>query len=89
MKKLSAIYRDQPETPLERAVFWTEYVLRHGGEHLRSVSADLPWYQYFLIDVIAVLFVGATLVFILLYLFLQTVYRALVPATRCTKSKQQ
>lgn len=25
---LSKIYRDQIETPLERAVFWTEYVIR-------------------------------------------------------------
>jgi glucuronosyltransferase len=89
MKKLSAIYRDQQDTPLKRAVFWTEYVLRHGGASLRSVSADLPWYQYFLLDVIAVLIIGATLVFLLLYLVLRTVYRTVVPIARSTKSKQQ
>jgi glucuronosyltransferase len=89
MKKLSAIYRDQQDTPLKRAVFWTEYVLQHGGASLRSVSADLPWYQYFLLDVIVVLFIGVTLIFVLLYLALRTVYRALVPTTRSTKSKQQ
>jgi glucuronosyltransferase len=89
MKKLSAIYRDEPETPLKRAVFWTEYVSRHGGASLRSVSADLPWYQYFLLDVIAVLFIGTTLMFVLLCLVLKTIYRALVPATISIKSKQQ
>jgi glucuronosyltransferase len=89
MKKLSAIYRDQPETPLERAVFWTEYVLRHGGASLRSVSADLPWYQYFLLDVIAVLLIGTTLTVVLLCLVLTTAYRALVPATRYMKLKHQ
>ena len=44
--------KDQPETPLERAVFWTEYVIRHkGAPHLRSAARDLTWYQYHLIDV--------------------------------------
>jgi glucuronosyltransferase len=89
MKKLSAIYRDQPDTPLKRAVFWTEYVLRHGGASLRSVSADLPWYQYFLFDVIAALFIGVTLIFVLFYLLLRTAYRTIVPATRSKKSKEQ
>jgi predicted RND superfamily exporter protein len=89
MKKLSAIYRDQQDTPLKRAVFWTEYVLRHGGASLRSVSADLPWYQYLLLDVIAVLFIGITLIFVILYLVLRNVYRTLVPITRSIKSKQQ
>ncbi|CAL4087206.1 unnamed protein product, partial [Meganyctiphanes norvegica] len=33
---VSKIIRDQPETPVERAVFWTEYVIRHkGAPHLR------------------------------------------------------
>jgi glucuronosyltransferase len=85
MKKLSAIYRDQPETPLKRAVFWTEYVLQHGGASLRSVSADLPWYQYFLLDVIAVLFIGTTLIFILP----GTVFRTMGQITRSKKPKQQ
>ncbi|XP_023702334.1 UDP-glucuronosyltransferase 2B31 isoform X3 [Cryptotermes secundus] len=89
MKKLSAIYRDQQETPLQRAVFWTEYVLRHGGSSLRSVSADLTWYQYFLIDVIAVLIIGISLIFVLLYLALRKIYRTVAPVTRITKSKQQ
>jgi len=30
-KELSSIFSDQPQTPLERAVFWTEYVIRHNG----------------------------------------------------------
>jgi glucuronosyltransferase len=89
MKKLSAIFRDQQDTPLKRAVFWTEYVLRHGGASLRSVSADLPWYQYFLLDVIAILFIGATLISVLFYFVLRTVCRTLLPTTRSTKSKQQ
>ncbi|KAM8701367.1 hypothetical protein ACLKA7_000062, partial [Drosophila subpalustris] len=35
-KELSSRFRDQPTSPLERAVWWTEYVLRHkGAPHMR------------------------------------------------------
>lgn len=40
-------------TGLEKAVWWTEYVLRHkGAKHLRSPALDLPAYQYYLLDVL-------------------------------------
>jgi glucuronosyltransferase len=32
-KELSSIFRDQMETPVERAVYWSEYVMRHKGRH--------------------------------------------------------
>ncbi|XP_048418888.2 UDP-glucuronosyltransferase 2A1-like [Stegostoma tigrinum] len=52
MQKLSALHRDQPETPMERAIFWIEYVARHkGAAHLRSESYQLPWYIYYSVDV--------------------------------------
>nr|CAD7260617.1 unnamed protein product [Timema shepardi] len=61
-ERISQLYKDQPETPLQRAIFWTEYVLRNNGaNHLRSSSADMPWYQYLLLDVIAVLATGVIL----------------------------
>jgi len=50
------VYLDQPEQPLERAVFWTEYILRHkGAPHMRSAALDLAWYQVHLLDVYAFL----------------------------------
>jgi len=63
--KLSAISKDQPMKGLEKAVWWTEYVLRHGTEHLRSPSADIPLYQYFFLDVIAFLSVSLFILYIL------------------------
>ncbi|PZC71200.1 hypothetical protein B5X24_HaOG200295 [Helicoverpa armigera] len=48
MKNLRDLMRDQPMTPLERAVWWTEHVLRHGGaRHLRSPAANMSWTQFF------------------------------------------
>jgi glucuronosyltransferase len=57
-KKLSTIFKDQQTKPLDRAVYWVEYVLRHkGAVHLRSAARDLNYIQYFSIDVLAVLLV--------------------------------
>ncbi|XP_054285629.1 UDP-glycosyltransferase UGT5-like isoform X1 [Macrosteles quadrilineatus] len=53
-KALSQRFQDRPMSPLDTAVFWTEYVIRHkGAPHLRSAAVDLTWYQYYLLDVTA------------------------------------
>jgi glucuronosyltransferase len=89
MKTLSAVLRDQPQTPLDRAVYWTEYVIRHkGAPHLRSAAADLSWYQYLLLDVMLLLAVGALLVVLISYLALRTLYKILTrKATKKEKTK--
>uniref|UniRef100_H3C1S8 UDP-glucuronosyltransferase n=1 Tax=Tetraodon nigroviridis TaxID=99883 RepID=H3C1S8_TETNG len=51
MRRLSRIHRDQPATPLDTAVYWVEFVMRHGGAHLRPASHHLNWFQYHSMDV--------------------------------------
>ncbi|XP_059131131.1 UDP-glucuronosyltransferase 2B31-like isoform X1 [Peromyscus eremicus] len=54
--RLSRIHHDQPMKPLDRAVFWIEYVMRHkGAKHLRVAAHDLTWFQYHSLDVLAFL----------------------------------
>ncbi|CAO2639481.1 UDP-glucuronosyltransferase 2A2 [Lemmus lemmus] len=54
--RLSRIHHDQPVKPLDRAVFWIEFVMRHkGAKHLRVAAHDLTWFQYHSLDVIAFL----------------------------------
>jgi glucuronosyltransferase len=78
MKKFSAISKDEPANSLNRAVWWTEYVIRHNGaKHLRSAALDLAWYQYLLLDVVAFLFILAAITVLVSYLTLKTVYRYL------------
>ncbi|MXQ92023.1 hypothetical protein E5288_WYG009837 [Bos mutus] len=50
--KLSAIQHDQPMKPLDRAIFWIEFVMRHkGAKHLRPASHNLTWFQYHSLDI--------------------------------------
>ncbi|XP_027447019.2 UDP-glucuronosyltransferase 1A1-like [Zalophus californianus] len=53
---LSGLHKDRPIEPLDLAVFWVEFVMRHkGAPHLRAVAHDLTWYQYHSLDVIGFL----------------------------------
>ncbi|XP_012875574.1 PREDICTED: UDP-glucuronosyltransferase 2B15-like isoform X3 [Dipodomys ordii] len=65
---LSTIHQDQPMNPLDRAVFWIEFVMRHkGAKHLRPLSHNLTWYQYHSLDVIGFLLACvATVTFLVL-----------------------
>ncbi|XP_069313219.1 UDP-glucuronosyltransferase 2A1 isoform X2 [Eulemur rufifrons] len=54
--RLSRIHHDQPVKPLDRAVFWIEFVMRHkGAKHLRPAAHNLTWFQYHSLDVIGFL----------------------------------
>ncbi|KAF4519852.1 UDP-glycosyltransferase-09 [Ephemera danica] len=75
-QRRSGIYRDQSETPLERAAFWTEYVLRHkGAHHLRTAATRLSFYQLYLLDVVAVILAALVLVFLVSRALLKLVCR--------------
>lgn len=57
LKKYSLLFRDQPGRPVDKAIYWTEYVIRHEGAlHLQSAGEELNFFQYFLLDVVAFLF---------------------------------
>ncbi|XP_026735421.1 UDP-glucuronosyltransferase 2B7-like [Trichoplusia ni] len=54
--KLRGLLRDEVQTSLERAVWWTEYVLRHGGaKHLRSPAANISWWEYLELELVLTL----------------------------------
>lgn len=57
-KHLSALTKDRPEHPLDRAAFWIEYVIRHNGaKHIRSPAIHLNLLQFYSIDVLAFILV--------------------------------
>ncbi|XP_044264042.1 UDP-glucuronosyltransferase 2C1-like [Tribolium madens] len=63
--KMSKLMRDQPMKPIDSAIYWIEYVIRHrGAPYLRSASLDLKWYQREMLDIFSFLL---TLVFVIFY----------------------
>jgi len=62
----SKIFKDSHMTPMDRAVYWVEYVLRHdGASHLISSNGVLNYNQYFLVDVCFVI-ISTTAISVLL-----------------------
>lgn len=56
IQRLSDLHLDRPIHPLDLAVHWVEFVMRHkGAPHLRPAAHELNWVQYHSLDVIAFL----------------------------------
>nr|XP_020658445.1 2-hydroxyacylsphingosine 1-beta-galactosyltransferase [Pogona vitticeps]XP_020658446.1 2-hydroxyacylsphingosine 1-beta-galactosyltransferase [Pogona vitticeps]XP_020658447.1 2-hydroxyacylsphingosine 1-beta-galactosyltransferase [Pogona vitticeps]XP_020658448.1 2-hydroxyacylsphingosine 1-beta-galactosyltransferase [Pogona vitticeps]XP_020658449.1 2-hydroxyacylsphingosine 1-beta-galactosyltransferase [Pogona vitticeps]XP_020658450.1 2-hydroxyacylsphingosine 1-beta-galactosyltransferase [Pogon len=61
-QKLSEIHKDQPDHPVNRTVYWINYILRHNGaQHLRAAVYTVSFYQYFLLDIAIVVLLGTSL----------------------------
>lgn len=56
-KLISYSFKNRINTPLETAIWWTEYVAKtHGAPLIKSHAVQLPWYVYHSVDVYVVIF---------------------------------
>lgn len=87
-KIISEQFKDRPMTPQQSVVYWVEYVIRHkGAPHLKSHGLNLTWYQYFLLDVIAVLLICILLVLFIVYKVFKFICGCTVKSSRNVKVK--
>lgn len=55
VQHLRNLVNDQPMSARERAVWWTEYAIRHkGADHLDYLGSKVPFYQKYWIDFIVI-----------------------------------
>ncbi|XP_067275770.1 UDP-glucuronosyltransferase 2A2-like [Pseudorasbora parva] len=86
MQRLSHLHRDKPVKPLDSALFWIEFVMRHkGAAHLRTESYKLPWYSYYSVDVAVLLF--AVVLIFTLSIFLTVRYLCVKCCSRKRKTE--
>ncbi|XP_072931512.1 UDP-glycosyltransferase UGT5-like [Epargyreus clarus] len=68
-KLVSRMWHDRPMSPMETAIYWTEYVARYRGTpNLQAASVNAPLYQQLQLDVLA--FIG-----LVLYILSYVVYK--------------
>lgn len=73
VQRISRLYRDRPQSPLDTAVYWIEYVIRYrGARHMQSAMVHLNFIQRNSIDVLASLVVAIYAVGKLLKVILTT-----------------
>lgn len=86
-KQLAKKFSDRPQSALDDAVFWTEYVIRHkGAPHLQSAATDLSWYQLLLLDIIAATLVSIAIITVLVIYVLKILF--IKVSTLFSKRKQ-
>ncbi|XP_061586612.1 UDP-glucuronosyltransferase 2B31-like [Cololabis saira] len=86
MKELSSLHRDQPMKPLDRAVFWIEFVMRHkGAAHLRTESYKMSTIQYYSIDVLAFLLTVILLTFTVVISAVKFLWRKIIYGSKVKK----
>ncbi|CAH0555383.1 unnamed protein product [Brassicogethes aeneus] len=72
VKSRQKILHDQPLTPMDTAVYWIEYVIRHNGaHHLKSPSLKLKWYQINMLDIAIILTLFTILLFVIFYFIIK------------------
>ncbi|XP_034110395.1 UDP-glycosyltransferase UGT5 [Drosophila albomicans] len=70
MKRASKIFRNRPLDAMDEAMFWIDYVIEHrGAPHLVSPGLDLPWYKFYLLDIIGLALAAILLPILGLLLF--------------------
>lgn len=70
-RKSSQIFLDLPNSALNTAAYWVEFVIRHGRDYKSFQSHSLNWYQYFVLDVILLCIIVLFSVMLISYKFIK------------------
>lgn len=78
IRKLKELVNDQPMTSREKAVWWTEYIIRHkGAKHLEYPGRNVPFYQKYCLDFIAIGLGLTGVIFALTFTILRKCFRSM------------
>ena len=80
--KASKIFRIRPLTPVKRAAWWIDHVMKYGGDHLHPAVADLPYYQFLHLDIIASALIMCVLLSLMCYGCYRGIRRYLFPGIK-------
>lgn len=85
----SKLSNTQMMSPKDTAVWWIEYVLKAEGnvDHLKYNLDQIPWYQYYLVDLAGIFIAGIFLVVFVLFR-MAVLLRRLCFRSKAKKKKQ-
>lgn len=55
--RMSKIFTDNQNNPLDTAIWWIEYIIRYkGAQHIQSPAKNISWFRYLQLDLVLILF---------------------------------
>ncbi|CAG5129677.1 unnamed protein product [Candidula unifasciata] len=88
MKKTSRLYRELYKDPKTESAYWLDHVMKYGGAYMRSAGQEMPWYQLYVLDVIAALLAVTSLILLFVYQLIKICYRCVRTQFSDRKRKQ-
>lgn len=86
--RVSRLFNDRPLSPMDEAVYWVEFIIRNGGDSLKSAGLHLNWFQYNMIDIaLFVLAVTAVLITVVFFVVKKVLFVWIVNTSRSSKKK--
>lgn len=86
VQKISELFNDRPESAMDRATYWIEYVIRHkGAKHMQSPAVHLNIFQYHSLDVIGFLLLSVYIAWKLIKFSFCFVFRKCRPNKKVKK----
>ncbi|XP_041972133.1 UDP-glucosyltransferase 2-like [Aricia agestis] len=77
MLRLRSLMREHPIQPVDLAVWWTEHIIKYGGDHLIPPSAYLHWTEYYEVELVLICLSIALATLCLLFYVCRYLFRAL------------
>nr|AAL48556.1 RE03265p [Drosophila melanogaster] len=89
-KRTADRYRDQPMNPLDTAIWWTHYVLRHkGAPHMRVAGRNLDFITYHSLDVLGTFLLAVWAILSIVVLCAIKLLRAILKSKKGNISPKQ
>lgn len=81
--------KDQPQTPMEKAIFWIEYILRHdGAPYMRTSAQYLSTFEYYNFDIYTTFaFVAFLIIFLPIYI-LKKIFKLICHSKKSRQAKK-
>ncbi len=90
MKRVTAMFTDRPQTPLETALWWTDFVIRHSKEDLatlRPLNVGEFWWKRRQLDVWGTIIASIVAFLTLLSYLIYRLLKCILNASSTSKSK--
>lgn len=86
--ELSSRFRDRPMKPIDTAIYWIEYVIRHkGADFMKNPALKISWVAYNMLDVYGFMLLMLFLIIYVLYKILKFILplKVLLQRNYCVK----